>query len=278
MLRKIRHPDSVEDWDILLREPAESTIRSCVVWCLRVFPIVCPAQEPHPSCGAVARQGHSLSDTTKIPLRRDGCAEALASAAGALKLVFMQTYVSRAGQKLDHAITTFAIDPTGKVCADLGCSTGGFTDCLLQHQATKVYAVDTGYGVLDWKLRKDLRVVVMERVNAMHVQLPELVDIVTIDVAWTRQRNILPAARKILRPDGFVISLIKPHYEAAANLLRKGILDAAEIPGILAAVTEEIQHAGFELIGTVESPVKGSKGNTEVLAWLVSKEKANVER
>jgi len=180
----------------------------------------------------------------------------------------MQSYVSRAGQKLDHAITTFAIDPTGNICADLGCSTGGFTDCLLHHNAARVYAVDTGYGVLDWKLRKDPRVVVMERVNAMHVQLPEPVDLVTIDVAWTRQRNILPAARKLLKPNGIVISLIKPHYESPANLLRKGILDAAEIPAILTAVAADIHQAGFELIAKVESPIKGSKGNTEVLAWL----------
>src|ERR1700690_3710153 len=109
----------------------------------------------------------------------------------------IRNYVSRAGQKLEHALRSFAIDPTGKICADLGCSTGGFTDCLLQHGASKVYAVDTGYGVLDWKLRKDSRVVVMERVNAMHVQLPELVDVVSIDVAWTRQRRILPSARKL---------------------------------------------------------------------------------
>jgi 23S rRNA (cytidine1920-2'-O)/16S rRNA (cytidine1409-2'-O)-methyltransferase len=187
-------------------------------------------------------------------------------------------YVSRAGQKLAHAIQTFSINPAQFICADLGCSTGGFTDCLLQHGAAKVYAVDTGYGVLDWKLRKDPRVVVMERINAMHVQLPELVDLVSIDVAWTRQKNILPAARKLLKPEGIVISLIKPHYEAPANLLRKGILDTAEIPGILAAVTDDIQAAGFELVQTVESPIKGSKGNTEVLAFLGIKDWANVQR
>jgi len=180
----------------------------------------------------------------------------------------MRTFVSRAGQKLEHALGAFAIDPSGKICADLGCSTGGFTDCLLQLGATRVYAVDTGYGVLDWKLRKDPRVVVMERINAMHVQLPELVDIVTIDVAWTRQRNILPAARTLLGSTGLVISLIKPHYEAPPNLLRKGILDTAEIPAILATVTLDIRSTGFELVQTVESPIKGSKGNTEVLALL----------
>jgi 23S rRNA (cytidine1920-2'-O)/16S rRNA (cytidine1409-2'-O)-methyltransferase len=101
-------------------------------------------------------------------------------------------FVSRAGLKLDHALTAFAVDVTGLVCADLGCNAGGFTDCLLQRGAAKVYAVDTGYGALDWKLRKDPRVVVMERTNAMHVTLPEPVGFVCIDVAWTRQRRILP--------------------------------------------------------------------------------------
>src|SRR4051812_36399113 len=102
-------------------------------------------------------------------------------------------FVSRAGQKLYHGLTEFKINPAGLVAADLGCNTGGFTDCLLQLGARKVYAVDTGYGVLDYKLRKDPRVVVMERTNAMHVVLPEMVGIVVIDVAWTRQKNILPA-------------------------------------------------------------------------------------
>jgi 23S rRNA (cytidine1920-2'-O)/16S rRNA (cytidine1409-2'-O)-methyltransferase len=180
----------------------------------------------------------------------------------------IRTYVSRAGQKLEHALRSFAIDPTGKTCADLGCSTGGFTDCLLQAGAAKVYAVDTGYGVLDWKLRKDPRVVVMERVNAMHVQLPELVDVISIDVAWTRQRRILPAARKLIRPNGIVVTLIKPHYETEATQLRKGILDVEKIPAVIDSVQRDIEAAGFEAVGIVESPIKGAKGNTEMLALL----------
>jgi 23S rRNA (cytidine1920-2'-O)/16S rRNA (cytidine1409-2'-O)-methyltransferase len=178
------------------------------------------------------------------------------------------TFVSRAGQKLDHALATFALDVTGRTCADLGCSTGGFTDCLLQRGAAKVYAVDTGYGVLDWKLRRDGRVVVMERTNAMHVALPELAAVVTIDVAWTRQRHILPAARRVLAGGGDVVSLVKPHYEAAASLLRKGILPTEELPAVLDGVWAEAAAAGFEVVATVPSPIKGAKGNTEVLAWL----------
>jgi 23S rRNA (cytidine1920-2'-O)/16S rRNA (cytidine1409-2'-O)-methyltransferase len=136
----------------------------------------------------------------------------------------MGDFASRAGQKLEHALATFAIDVAGKTCADLGSNTGGFTDCMLKRGASKVYAIDTGYGVLDWKLRKDPRVVVMERTNAMHAVLPEPVSIVTIDVAWTKQQHILPAARRMVSDDGDVISLIKPHYEAQPAQLRAAYL------------------------------------------------------
>jgi 23S rRNA (cytidine1920-2'-O)/16S rRNA (cytidine1409-2'-O)-methyltransferase len=178
------------------------------------------------------------------------------------------SFVSRAGQKLEHALTEFDADVRGFVCADLGCSTGGFTDCLLQCGATKVYAVDTGYGVLDWKLRKDPRVVVMERTNAMHVELPERVDLVTIDVAWTKQHHILPAARGILKAGGNIITLIKPHYEAPAKLLKKGILPDEHLEAVVSSVREEIEALGLTIIGMVTSPIKGAKGNTEIFARL----------
>ncbi|MBC7782751.1 MAG: TlyA family RNA methyltransferase [Burkholderiales bacterium] len=180
----------------------------------------------------------------------------------------MRTFVSRGGLKLDHAVTSFGIDVGGKVCADLGCSTGGFTDCLLQHGAGKVYAVDTGYGVLDWKLRKDPRVVVMERQNAMHAILSEKVDLITIDCAWTMQKHILPAAAKLLKPGGRIVTLIKPHYEAEKHLLRKGILPQEQIEPVVTAVIRGIEADGFAVRGRVESPIKGNKGNTEVLALL----------
>src|SRR5947207_14877164 len=134
----------------------------------------------------------------------------------------MATFVSRAGQKLEHALAEFGLDVTGCVCADLGSNAGGFVDCLLQRGAAKVYANDTGYGALEWKLRKDPRVVAMERTNAMHVKLPEQVKLVSIDVAWTKQKHILPAARKLLKEDGIAISLIKPQYEAGVPLLKEG--------------------------------------------------------
>lgn len=180
----------------------------------------------------------------------------------------MADFVSRAGLKLDHALATFGIDVTGKVCADLGSNAGGFVDCLLQRGAAKVYAIDTGYGALEWKLRKDPRVVVMERTNAMHVLLPEPVGVVTIDVAWTRQRNILPSARKMVRDDGAVISLIKPHYEADADLLRNGVLPPEHLEGVVRRVSEEAVAVGFEVIQTERSPILGGKGNIEVLALL----------
>src|SRR5687767_5824770 len=174
-------------------------------------------------------------------------------------------FVSRAGQKLDHALAAFGIDVTGLVCADLGSNTGGFVDCLLQRGASRVYAIDTGYGALAWKLRKDPRVVVMERTNAMHAELPEPVAIVTIDVAWTKQRHILPAARRMIAPDGHVVTLIKPHYEAEPSLLRHGVLPEESVDEVVRAVEAHVREAGFELIGTTRSPIKGAKGNVEVL-------------
>src|SRR5687767_3502296 len=174
-------------------------------------------------------------------------------------------FVSRAGQKLDHALAAFGIDVTGLVCADLGSNTGGFVDCLLQRGAAKVYAIDTGYGALEWKLRKDPRVVVMERTNAMHAQLPEPVSIVTIDVAWTRQRNILPAARRMVADPGTVVTLIKPHYEAERSQLVKGVLPEGDVDAVVERVITDIRAAGFEVRRTVRSPILGSKGNAEVL-------------
>lgn len=180
----------------------------------------------------------------------------------------MPSFVSRAGQKLDHALTTFGVEVTGLVCADLGSNAGGFVDCLLRRGAAKVYAIETGYGVLDWKLRNDPRVVVMERTNAMHAELPERVAMVTIDVAWTRQRHILPAARRMVADGGTVVSLIKPHYEADSSRLMKGILPAGQVDTVVSRVSGDVRAAGFEVVETARSPIRGAKGNIEVLALL----------
>src|SRR3954470_6918180 len=145
----------------------------------------------------------------------------------------MPPFASRAGSKLDHALSVFQIDVSRLTCADLGSNVGGFVDCLLQRGAAKVYAVEKGYGVLEYRLRKDPRVVVMERTNAMHVELPEKVAMVTIDVAWTKQKHILPAAKRMLADGGDVVTLIKPHYEAEPSLLRGGVLPEAEVDPVV---------------------------------------------
>ncbi len=180
----------------------------------------------------------------------------------------MPPFVSRAGDKLEHALAKFELDVAGLVCADFGCNAGGFTDCLLRRGAKQVYAIDTGYGALEWKLRKDPRVVVMERTNAMHVTLPERVGVITIDVAWTKQRHILPAARRCVADGGEVVTLVKPHYEADPALLKKGVLPAEAVEEVVNGVKLDAATADFEWVGAVLSPIKGAKGNTEVLARL----------
>lgn len=180
----------------------------------------------------------------------------------------MRRFVSRAGEKLDHALACFGLDVSGLVCADFGANAGGFTDCLLQRGAAQVFAIDTGYGALEWKLRKDPRVVAMERTNAMHVSLPLPMDLVTIDVAWTKQRHILPAARRVLKPGGSVVSLIKPHYEADPALLAGGVLPREKLDSVMESVTRDIAGSGFHLVQAVPSPILGAKGNAEVLALL----------
>lgn len=165
-------------------------------------------------------------------------------------------------------MATFNLEVRELVCADLGCSTGGFVDCLLQRGASRIYAVDTGYGVLDYGLRKDPRVIVKERSNAMHVTLPELVEFISIDVAWTKQKHILPAAGRLLAPQGQIVSLVKPHYEAQPAMLRKGILMEEHLGEVLEMVKADIAAAGFEMLGLTDSPILGAKGNRELLAWL----------
>lgn len=181
-------------------------------------------------------------------------------------------FVSRAGQKLASALDSFGLTVTNKVCADLGCSTGGFTDCMLQRGAAKVYAVDTGYGVLDWKLRNDKRVVVMERMNALHVALPELVDFISIDVGWTKQKLVLPHALTLLKPGGDLVTLIKPHYEAGRGDRTRGRVKDESRDAVLDRVLGEIADLGITVQATIESPISGEKGkNVEYLAWIRKK-------
>ena len=181
-------------------------------------------------------------------------------------------YVSRGGKKLARALEAFAISPKDSVCADLGSSTGGFVDCLLQHGAAKVFAVERGYGVLAYSLREDPRVVVMERRDALHVRLPEPVKLVTIDTGWTRQIRILPVARRLLAEGGHIISLVKPHYEAEQSALRGGVLPDEKVADVLTGVRDILTETGLRLISETESPIRGRGGNQEYL-WLLSPER-----
>lgn len=177
-------------------------------------------------------------------------------------------YVSRGGEKLAHALDSFGLDPRGLVCADFGSHVGGFVDCLLRRGAVKVFSVDTSYGTLAWKLRKDPRVVVLERTNAMHVQLPERVDLVTIDVGWTRQEKILPAAASALKETGSVVSLVKPHYEVGKSELDGGVLPEGEVDRVMGHILSKMREMGWEVARTCESPIRGHGGNRESLAHL----------
>lgn len=178
-------------------------------------------------------------------------------------------FVSRAGEKLQFAIDNFDIDVRGKVVADFGSSTGGFVDCLLKNGAKKVYSVDTSYGELDWNLRNDERVVVMERTNAIHVKLPEKVDLITIDIGWTKQEKVIPNALKNLKPTGFIISLIKPHYEAPKKYLDKGRLGSEHVEEIVKLVEDKINGLGGRVEKIIESPITGARAqNREFLALI----------
>jgi 23S rRNA (cytidine1920-2'-O)/16S rRNA (cytidine1409-2'-O)-methyltransferase len=179
-----------------------------------------------------------------------------------------RAYVSRGGAKLAAAFGRFGVAVDGKVCADLGSNVGGFTDCLLRHGAARVYAIDTGYGVLDYRLRRDPRVVVLERTNALHVELPEPVDVVTIDLGWTRQRHALPAARRLLGASGRIVSLIKPQYEAEPDERGHGVLPPDVSERVIARVLAGIPSLGFAVLDTMVSPIEGQAGNREYLALL----------
>jgi 23S rRNA (cytidine1920-2'-O)/16S rRNA (cytidine1409-2'-O)-methyltransferase len=177
-------------------------------------------------------------------------------------------YVSRGGLKLEHALHAFDIDPTGLVAADLGASTGGFTDCLLQHGAVKVYAIDVGYGQLDYRLRQDERVVVMERQNARHLEsLPEPVDLVTIDVSFISLAHILGTAARLIKPDGRVVCLIKPQFEAGKDGVdRKGVVrDDRVRRQVVQNVVGFAREHRLGVLGLERSPLVGPAGNVEFL-------------
>ena len=183
----------------------------------------------------------------------------------------MNQFVSRAGEKLQFALKSFNVSVRDLICADFGASTGGFTDCMLQNGAEKVYAVETGYGTIDWKIRNDKRAVVMERTNAMHVVLPEKMDFISIDVSWTKQKLIIPNALINLKDGGVIVSLIKPHYEAEAKFVHKGKLMEEHIDEVVENVRRDIERVGAKVINIVESPVVGKKGENKEFLALINK-------
>ncbi|OQB27738.1 MAG: Hemolysin A [Chloroflexi bacterium ADurb.Bin180] len=177
-------------------------------------------------------------------------------------------YVSRGGLKLEAALSAFAIDPTGWVVGDVGASTGGFTDCLLQKGAARVYAIDVGYGQLAWRLRLDPRVVVMERVNVRYLrELPEPLDLVTIDVSFISLRLALPPVLRLLKPAGQAIALIKPQFEAGRQQVGKGgvVRDAAVHRSVLEEMLAWAATQNLSTHGLIVSPLRGPAGNIEFL-------------
>lgn len=180
-------------------------------------------------------------------------------------------WVSRGGLKLAHALEVFEVDPSGCICLDIGASTGGFTDVLLQHGAAKVYAVDVGHGQLAWKLRQDPRVVVLERTNARHLtrrQVPEPVDLLVCDASFIGLETILPAPMALARPGARLIALIKPQFEVGKGHVGKG--GVVRDPALHAEVRERIRdwvdaRAGWRVLGVGESPIAGPEGNKEFL-------------
>ena len=192
-------------------------------------------------------------------------------------------YVSRGGLKLEKALRDFGVDPTGFVCSDSGCSTGGFTDCLLQQGASKVFAIDVGYGELNWKIRNDPRVVVMERTNIRYVtpeDIGEPLDLSVIDVSFISLRIVLPAIKNLLKEGkGQVLCLIKPQFEAGReNVGKNGVIrEPAVHKEVLDSIVQLAKDLGFKILGLTFSPVKGPAGNIEFLGHLTLADVEGIE-
>ena len=203
------------------------------------------------------KPGNAYEESVQIEVRGESC-----------------PYVSRGGLKLEKALRSFGVKPEGYVCSDSGASTGGFTDCLLQQGAKKVFAIDVGYGQLDWKIRSDERVVVMERTNIRYVtpeQLGEPLDLSVIDVSFISLKIVLPAIKALLKPaSGQVLCLIKPQFEAGKEKVgKKGVVrEPATHKEVLDEFVSLANTLGFRILGLTFSPVKGPEGNIEFLAHL----------
>ena len=188
-----------------------------------------------------------------------------------IEITGARDYVSRGGEKLAAALDAFAVDPRDRTCLDVGASTGGFTDVLLQRGAERVMAVDVGYGQLAWSLRQDPRVTVMERVNIRHLeQLPQPADLAVIDVSFISLRLVLPRVRELLRPPGDVVALVKPQFEVGKGAVGKGgvVRDPAQHDQVLNELRRFAAEIGYQVAGQIPSPVLGTKGNREFLLYL----------
>ena len=211
------------------------------------------------------KPGISYEETVDIEVRGESC-----------------PYVSRGGLKLEKALRDFGVDPTGYVCSDSGASTGGFTDCLLQKGASKVFAIDVGYGQLDWKIRSDPRVVVMERTNIRYVtpeQLGEHLDLSVVDVSFISLKIVLPAIKELLKPTGQVLCLIKPQFEAGRDKVgKKGVVrDPDTHKEVLDMFVNLAAELDMTILGLTFSPVKGPEGNIEFLGHLTMENVAGIQ-
>jgi len=189
----------------------------------------------------------------------------------AITLLQPPPFVSRGGIKLDFALDHFQLDVSSKVAADIGASTGGFTDCLLKKGASRVYAVDVGYGQLDYRLRQDERVVVMERVNARYpISLPEKIDLATLDLSFISVEKVIPSVARLLKEDGYLVVLLKPQFEARRNEVGKGgIVRQPEVHArVLGRFIAWVVGKGFRVGGVVASPILGAAGNMEFFVLL----------
>ncbi len=210
------------------------------------------------------KPGTSYEESVQIEVRSGGC-----------------PYVSRGGLKLEKALRDFGVNPTGFVCSDSGASTGGFTDCLLQQGASKVFAIDVGYGQLDWKIRSDPRVVVMERTNVRYVtpeQLGEPLDLSVVDVSFISLKIVLPVIKTFLKPTGQVLCLIKPQFEAGKEKVgKKGVVREPEThKEVLDNFVTLANELDFKILGLTFSPVKGPEGNIEFLGHLTLADKTGI--
>lgn len=184
-----------------------------------------------------------------------------------------ERYVGRGGLKLEHALAHFGIDPAGLVCLDVGASTGGFTDCLLQHGAAKVYALDVGHGQLDWKMRNDPRVVVMEHCNARHLKpgdLPEKIALAVADVSFISLTLVLPPVTALLTDGGMIVALIKPQFELSREDVGRGgvVRDAAAHVRAVDKIRDFARARGWTWTGVTDSPITGADGNREFLCMI----------